>query len=46
MKLNLLFAVMYFFTMLAYPFVFLHGKLHRFLKPRSLLVTDAVTPGE
>jgi hypothetical protein len=34
MKLVLLFIVMDMLTILAYPFVFLYGKLHQFLKPR------------
>jgi len=45
MKLNLLFIVMYLFTMLAYPFVFIHGKLNQFLKARNILVTGSVPPG-
>jgi hypothetical protein len=32
MKLNLFFIVMYLFTLLAYPFVFMHGKLRQFSK--------------
>jgi hypothetical protein len=45
MKLNLLFIVMDLFTILVYPFVFLHGKLRQFSKARNLLVTGPVTPG-
>jgi hypothetical protein len=45
MKLNLLFIVMYLFTVLAYPFVFVHAKLIRFSKARNILVTNSVTPG-
>jgi hypothetical protein len=45
MKLNLLFIVMYLFTMLAYPFVFIHSKLKQFLKARNILVTNSVPPG-
>jgi len=32
MKLNLLFFIMDLLTILAYPFVFLHGKLRQFSK--------------
>ena len=32
MKLNLLFTVMYVLTLLAYPIVFVHGKLRQFSK--------------
>jgi hypothetical protein len=45
MKLNLLFIVMDLLTLLAYPIVFLHGKLRRFSKSKesipvpNLLVT-------
>lgn len=35
MRLALLFAVMDFFTILAYPVVFLHGKLYQFSKSRQ-----------
>jgi hypothetical protein len=45
MKLNLFFIVMYLFTLLAYPFVFMHGKLHQFSKGRTVLVISPVTPG-
>lgn len=38
MKLNLFFSVMYLFTLLAYPFVFMHGKLRQFSKIRNALV--------
>ena len=51
MKLNLLFIVMELFTLLAYPIVFVHGKLRRFsklLKESSpvvkLFVTGSVAP--
>jgi hypothetical protein len=50
MKLNLLFMVMDLFILLAYPFVFMHGKLRQFLKskesipPAIMLVIDSVTP--
>jgi hypothetical protein len=45
MKLNLFFIVMYLFTILAYPFVFMHGKLRRFSRAGNVSVTDPVTPG-
>jgi hypothetical protein len=51
MKLNLLFIVMDLLTLLAYPIVFVHGKLRKFSKPKesiplaNLLVTVPVTPG-
>ena len=49
MKLNLLFIVMDLLTLLAYPIVFVHGKLRQFSNSResitlsNLLVTCAVT---
>ena len=52
MKLNLLFIVMELFTLLAYPIVFVHGRLHRFSKSKdripvpNLLITVPVTPGK
>ena len=48
MKLNLLFIVMDLLTLLAYPIVFVHGKLLRYFKskarihPPMLLVTVPV----
>ena len=45
MKLYLLFIVMDLFTLLAYPFIFMYGKLRRFSKARNVLVTGPVTPG-
>ena len=45
MKLYMLFIVMDLFTLLAYPFVFMHGKLDQFSKGRNILVTGPVTPG-
>jgi hypothetical protein len=51
MKLNLIFIIMDFFTILAIPFVFMHGKLLQFSKAResthlaNVLVTGSVTPG-
>jgi hypothetical protein len=35
MKLNLIFIVMDFLTVLAYPIVFVHGRLGRFSKSRK-----------
>ncbi len=35
MKLKLLFIVMDLLTILAYPIVFLHGKLRQFSKPKE-----------
>jgi len=51
MRLNLLFIVMDLFTLLAYPIVFVYGKLRRLSKlkesitPANLLVTGSVTQG-
>ena len=51
MKLNLLFIIMDLLTLLAYPIVFVHGKIRHFSKlkesiaPSNLLVTGSVTPG-
>jgi hypothetical protein len=51
MKLNLLFIVMVLLTLLAYPFVFMYGKLRQFSKFREstalakLLVSDPVIAG-
>ena len=51
MKLNLLFIIMDLLTLLAYPIVFVHGKLRQFSKSEeslplaNVLVTVAVTPG-
>jgi hypothetical protein len=49
MKLNLLFIVMDLFTLLAYPFVFMHGKLGQFSKESvpvpNILVPVPVAPG-
>lgn len=42
MKLNLFFIAMYLFTLLAYPFVFMHGKLRQFSKAINLSVTGLV----
>ena len=35
MKLNLLFLVMYVLTLLAYPIVFVYGKLRQFSKSKE-----------
>ncbi len=45
MKLNLLFIVMYLFTLLVYPLVFMHGKLLQFSKARNVLVIAPAMPG-
>jgi hypothetical protein len=45
MKLTLLFIVMDLFTILVYPFIFMHGKLREFSIARKVLVTGLVTPG-
>jgi hypothetical protein len=39
MKLNLLFILMDLLTVLAYPVVFMHGKLHKFSK-----LEDGISP--
>jgi hypothetical protein len=44
MKLNLFFIVMDLLTILAYPFIFIYGRLRRFSKARNVLVTGPVTP--
>jgi hypothetical protein len=49
MKLNLLFIVMDLLIILAYPIVFLHGKLRQFSRPKEgvtlALVPVQSTPG-
>jgi hypothetical protein len=51
LKLSLLFIVMELLTLLAYPIVFVHNKLHQFSKSKesssvpNLLVPVPVTPG-
>lgn len=51
MKLNLLFILMGLLTLLAYPFVFVHGKIHRFSKlrenatPANVLLSGSLIPG-
>ena len=40
MKLNLLFIVMDLLTILAYPFVFLHGKFRQFSKSKESPILD------
>jgi hypothetical protein len=42
MKLNLFFIIMYLFTMLAYPFVFMHGRLRQLSIADDVSVTDLV----
>ena len=44
MKLYILFIVMDLFTLLAYPFVFIHGKIRQFSKALDVLATGPVTP--
>jgi hypothetical protein len=52
LKLNFLFIVMDLLTLLAYPLVFVHGKLRQFSKSKegilvtNLLVTVPVTLGK
>lgn len=52
MKLNLFFIVMELLILLAYPIIFVYGKLHQFSKskestpPAKLLVIGSVTPGK
>lgn len=46
MKLNLLFIVMDFLISLAYPFVFVYGKLRQFSKSRETInPTNSITTG-
>lgn len=45
MKLYMLFIAMDLLTLMAYPFVFMYGKLRRFAKAESALVVKSVTPG-
>jgi hypothetical protein len=49
MKLNVLFIVMDLLTILAYPIVFLHGKLRKLAKSKEgvtlALVPVSATPG-
>jgi hypothetical protein len=45
MKLILLFFVMDFVTILAYPIVFAYGRLRQFSKARIVSITGPVTPG-
>ena len=44
MKLNFLFLLMDVLTLLAYPIVFVHGKLHQYLKTTKLLAIVSATP--
>ena len=52
MKLNLLFIVMELLTLLAYPIVFVHGKLRLFAKAReavrvtNIFVVIPISPGK
>ena len=52
MKLNLLFIIMDMFTILAYPIVFMHGKLLKFSKTRedvhlaNTLAIELAMPGK
>ena len=52
MKLNILFIIMDLFTILAYPFVFVHGKILQFSKARettqlaNVLVRALVIPSK
>jgi hypothetical protein len=39
MKLNLFFIMMDIFTLLAYPIIFVYGKIHRFAK-----LKESITP--
>lgn len=45
MKLYMLFIAMDLLTLLAYPFVFMYGRLRRFSKAGSALTVESVTPG-
>jgi hypothetical protein len=46
MKLNLLFIVMDLLTLLAYPIVFVHGKLRQFSSSKeSIPVMNLLVPG-
>lgn len=44
MKLYILFMAMDLLTLLAYPFVFMHGRLRQFSKAKEVLATDPVIP--
>jgi len=50
-KLNLMFVAMYLLTLLAYPIVYVYGKLHPLVDiPKGIpranpLLTSSVTPG-
>jgi NADH:ubiquinone oxidoreductase subunit 3 (subunit A) len=52
LKLGLLFIVMDLLTLLAYPIVFVHGKIRQFSKSKvsilvpNLIVAAPVTPGK
>jgi hypothetical protein len=44
MKLHFLFLLMDVFILIAYPIVFLHGRLHQYLRTAKLLVIGSVAP--
>ena len=45
MKLNLMFLVMYLLTILAYPFVFVYGKIRQFSRSKeSINLTKLPVP--
>jgi len=44
MKLNILFLLMDLLTLLAYPIIFVHGKLYQYFKPREIASLLAVVP--
>lgn len=46
MKLYMLFIAMDLLTLLAYPFVFMHGRLRQFSKAKEVLAADPVIPGK
>lgn len=46
MKLYMLFIAMDLLTLLAYPFVFMHGRLRQFAKAKEVLAADPVIPGK
>jgi hypothetical protein len=46
MKLYMLFIVMDLFTLLAYPFVLMYGRLRQFSKARNVSVIGSVGPGQ
>lgn len=46
MKLYILFMAMDLLTLLAYPFVFMHGRLRQFSKATEVPATNPVIPGK